>query len=96
MRTLPWVAAAMAMTALVALTGSDRAAAQVRKTLDIYVVDVEGGNATMAPPPPGPATPPPPVHNGPAYWFKVAAQADGTFTVTNTGNGFSKTCAATR
>jgi len=87
MRTLPWVAAAMAMTALVALTGSDRAAAQVRKTLDIYVVDVEGGNATMAPPP---------VHNGPAYWFKVAAQADGTFTVTNTGNGFSKTCAATR
>jgi competence protein ComEC len=47
--------------------------------------------APIAAPPPGPDAPPPPVHNGPAYWIKVGAQADGTFTVTNTRNGFSKT-----
>ena len=50
----------------------------------------------MTPPQPGPATPPPPAHNGPAHWFKVSAQADGSFTVTNTRNGFSKTYAAAR
>jgi beta-lactamase superfamily II metal-dependent hydrolase len=32
-----------------------------------------------------------PPHNGTAYWFKVTAMEDGTFTVTNTRNGFSKT-----
>ena len=35
--------------------------------------------------------PPAPVHNGAAYWFKISAQQDGTFTVSNTRNGFSKT-----
>src|SRR5208283_5420297 len=30
-------------------------------------------------------------NHAPAYWIKVSAQADGTFTVTNTRNGFSKT-----
>jgi beta-lactamase superfamily II metal-dependent hydrolase len=30
-------------------------------------------------------------HTGPAFWIKVSAQADGTFTVTNTRNGFSRT-----
>jgi hypothetical protein len=30
----------------------------------------------------------------PAYWIKVVAQADGSFTVTNARNGFSKTYAA--
>jgi beta-lactamase superfamily II metal-dependent hydrolase len=45
----------------------------------------------MVPPKPGPDTPPPPQHNGKAYWFKVSAQSDGTFTVTNTRNNFSKT-----
>ena len=34
---------------------------------------------------------PPPVHNGPANWIKVEAQRDGSFTVTNSRNGFSKT-----
>jgi beta-lactamase superfamily II metal-dependent hydrolase len=34
---------------------------------------------------------PPPAHNGQAYWIKVAAETDGTFTVTNARNGFSKT-----
>src|SRR5687767_6175559 len=50
----------------------------------------------------GPATPPapgqgapagPPVHNGQAYWLKVVARDDGSFTVTNTRNGFTKTYA---
>jgi len=32
-----------------------------------------------------------PPHNGTAHWFKVTAMEDGTFTVTNTRNDFSKT-----
>ncbi len=35
----------------------------------------------------GPGVP----HTGPAFLIKVSAQADGTFTVTNTRNGFSRT-----
>jgi hypothetical protein len=46
--------------------------------------------APTPPPQPGPGAPPPPVHNGDAYWIKVSAQQDGSFTVTNTRNGFSK------
>ena len=42
-------------------------------------------------PQPGPGAPPAPVHNGAAYWIRVSAQQDGSFTVTNTRNGFSKT-----
>jgi hypothetical protein len=42
-------------------------------------------------PPAGPGAPPPPAHNGTAYWIKVSAQADGSFTVTNGRNRFSKT-----
>lgn len=34
---------------------------------------------------------PAPAHNGPAHYIKVTAQQDGTFTVTNTRNNFSKT-----
>src|SRR6202790_4993375 len=34
-------------------------------------------------PPPGPGAAPPPAHNGTAYWIKLAAHSDGTFTVTN-------------
>jgi beta-lactamase superfamily II metal-dependent hydrolase len=48
----------------------------------------------MAPPAPGANLPPPPTHNGPAYWIKVSAKSDGTFTVTNQRNGFAKTYAA--
>ncbi len=47
--------------------------------------------APIAAPQPGPGAPPPPAHNGKAYWIKLSAQQDGTFTVTNTRNGFSKT-----
>jgi hypothetical protein len=39
----------------------------------------------------GSDAPPPPANNGPAYWIKVSSQTDGTFTVTNTRNGFAKT-----
>jgi len=42
-------------------------------------------------PQPGPGAAPPPAHNGKAYWIKVSAQQDGSYTVTNTRNGFSKT-----
>jgi len=47
--------------------------------------------APIAPPQPGPGAPPAPVHDGPAYWIKVSALTDGSFTVTNGRNGFSKT-----
>ena len=50
--------------------------------------------APVTPPPPGPDAPPAPQHNGTAYYFKVSAQQDGTFTVTNTRNSFSKTYSA--
>jgi Predicted hydrolase (metallo-beta-lactamase superfamily) len=47
--------------------------------------------APISAPAPGPGAVPPPAHNGQAYWIKVSAQQDGSFTVTNTRNGFSKT-----
>jgi beta-lactamase superfamily II metal-dependent hydrolase len=52
--------------------------------------------AAAAAPAPGPGAAPPPAHNGPAYWIKVSAREDGSFTVTNARNGFSKSYAATR
>jgi competence protein ComEC len=48
----------------------------------------------IAAPPPGSNAPAPPAHNGPAFWIKVSAQQDGTFTVTNARNGFAKTYGA--
>jgi competence protein ComEC len=47
----------------------------------------------LAAPAPGPGAPPPPAHDGAAYWLKISAQRDGTFTVTNARNGFAKTYA---
>jgi competence protein ComEC len=47
---------------------------------------------TGAPPPsPYPAGAQGNAAHSPAYWIKVSAQSDGTFTVTNPRNGFSKT-----
>ena len=46
-----------------------------------------------APPAGTPNPPPAPVHNGQAYWLKLSAKSDGTFTVTNQRNGFFKTYA---
>ena len=42
-------------------------------------------------PQPGAGAAPPPAHNGAAYWIKLSASQDGSYTVTNTRNGFSKT-----
>ena len=61
------------------------------------VADDQPANMPIAPisaPPPGPNAAPAPVHNGKAYWIKVSALPDGSFTVTNARNGFSKTYGA--
>jgi competence protein ComEC len=52
--------------------------------------------AAVPQPAAGPGAPPPPAHNGAAYWFKVSAQADGSFTVTNARNRFSKSYIGTK
>jgi competence protein ComEC len=57
-------------------------------------IDDQPSTMPIAPTPapqPGPGVPPAPVHNGKAYWIKVSAQQDGSFTVINPRNGFSKT-----
>jgi beta-lactamase superfamily II metal-dependent hydrolase len=46
--------------------------------------------------PSGRGAPPPPAHNGPAHWIKVSANSDGSFSVTNARNQFSKTYAAAK
>ena len=40
--------------------------------------------------PRGAGVPPRPAHNGEAYWIRVSGNADGSFTVTNSRNGFTK------
>ena len=52
--------------------------------------------APMPPPadlyvPREPRSGPPPAHNGKAYWIKISAKADGSFTVSNPRNNFSRT-----
>ena len=42
-----FLTAAAGLAALLVQAGPNSAAAQTRTTLDIYVVDVEGGNATL-------------------------------------------------
>jgi len=46
--------------------------------------------APIAAPQPGPGAPPAPIHNGKAYWIKLTARQDGSFSITNTRNGFTK------
>jgi len=46
--------------------------------------------APMPLPQQGSTAPPPPAHNGSAHWVKLSAEQDGTFTVTNARNDFSK------
>ncbi len=50
----------------------------------------------LPPPRRGSNAEPPPVHSGDAHWIKVDARRDGSFTVTNNRNGFSKSYAASR
>ena len=62
-------------------------------------VDDPQASMPIAPQPapaPGPGAPPPPAHEGTAYWIKVSAKSDGSFTVTNQRNGFSKSYEAPR
>ena len=47
------LAATAAFATLFALWGANGGAAETRSTLDIYVIDVEGGNATLLVPPSG-------------------------------------------
>src|SRR5207249_6399808 len=47
--------------------------------------------APFTPPGQGQQAPPAPEHNCRAYYFKISAQQEGAFMVTNTRNGFSKT-----
>jgi len=47
--------------------------------------------AAMTLPQPATGAPPAPQHNGAAHWIKLSARTDGSFTVTNSRNGFSKT-----
>jgi hypothetical protein len=49
--------------------------------------------APVTTPPAGTGGAPPVGHEGAAYWIKVSAQPNGTFTVTSSRNGFSKTYA---
>ena len=55
-------------------------------------VDEEQSAMPIAPliPRRGAGGPPRPVHNGEAHWIKVSGEADGSFTVTNGRNGFTK------
>jgi competence protein ComEC len=46
--------------------------------------------APIPAPQPGANAAPPPGHQGSAYWIKVSARADGSFSVTNQRNGFTK------
>ncbi len=60
-------------------------------------IDDQAPTMPIAPtsaPQPGPGAPPAPVHSGKAYWIKLSAQQDGSFTVTNARNGFIKTYGA--
>jgi len=67
-------------------TDAEMAAAQPGTTTSGAAVPV----APIAAPAPGPDTPPPPAHNGKAYWIKLSAKTDGSFSVTNARNGFTK------
>ena len=63
------------------------------------VVDDQPSTMPLAPMPPprrGSNAGPPPVHGGPAHWIKVEAHRDGSFSVLNSRNGFSKSYAAVR
>lgn len=60
----------------------------------VFVANTEDTAVPVSPtaaPQRGAQTPPAPQHDGQAYWLKVSAQTDGSFSVTNGRNGFSKT-----
>jgi competence protein ComEC len=61
---------------------------------NVLTAPPRGGGPGRGPGAPGrgPAGTPPPPHT--AFWIKVVANADGSFTVSNSRNGFSKTYAS--
>jgi hypothetical protein len=60
----------------------------------MFIANLTDDQPAAMPIAPTPAPQPAPVHNGTAYWIKLSAQQDGSFTVTNARNGFSKSYAA--
>jgi competence protein ComEC len=60
----------------------------------LFIANIEESSTVPIAPIPAPQrgtpAPPAPQHNGVAYWIKVSAQTDGSFSVTNSRNGFSK------
>lgn len=87
--------------AMTSLAAQDRSA----RTLDSYVVDVEAGNATLFVSPTresllidtgnvGQAATRDADRIMAAFWIKVAAREDGSFTVAGARNGFAETYAA--
>ena len=50
-----------------------------------FIANVDDGSDSLVRSPGGR-----PVHMGPAHWIKLSARQDGSFTVTNSRNGFSK------
>ena len=83
------------------------AAGMEHNTPSLFIANLEENaslaNALTNPPPTfgsprppagAPPAPRPAPHNGPAFWIKVSAQTDGSFSVTNTRNGFTKAYAA--
>jgi len=59
----------------------------------IFIANLEDAATVPVAPTPAPArgAPAAPQHEGTAHWIKVSARTDGSFTVTNGRNGFSKT-----
>jgi beta-lactamase superfamily II metal-dependent hydrolase len=60
----------------------------------LFVANLDQETVPVAPQAPAAAGAPAPAaasHDGAAHWIKVAAQRDGSFTVTNSRNGFSRT-----
>jgi hypothetical protein len=66
----------------------------------IFIANIEETPTVPIAPIPAPqrgaTAPPVPQHDGMAHWIKVSAQTDGTFTLTNNRNGFTKTYKAGR
>jgi hypothetical protein len=61
----------------------------------MFIANTEENSVPVQPSPAAQrGAPAPPPHDGPAYWIKVAARTDGSFTVSNGRNGFAKTYAS--
>ena len=59
----------------------------------LFIANTEDTTVPLAPiaaPARGTGGTPAPAHNGAAHWIKISAQADGSFVITNSRNGFSK------